>query len=52
MKRKMRELFRLNCHLLQQKQDLWVVMKRGFDRDTAEEIERVFIASLIDINGP
>jgi ribonuclease P protein component len=48
IKRKMRELFRLNQGLLanKQKYDFWVVIKKRFIKEDSQQIERLFIDSL------
>ncbi|MCK5057823.1 MAG: ribonuclease P protein component [Candidatus Aminicenantes bacterium] len=48
IKRKMRELFRLNQCLVDSKQkyDFWVVIKKRFVREDARKIEGLFIDSL------
>ena len=52
IKRKMRELFRLNHNLLQDKQkyDFWVVIRKRFFKEDTQEIERLFINSLKRLN--
>jgi len=48
IKRKMRELFRLNQGLVAsgQKYDFWVVIKKRFGKEDARQIDRIFIDSL------
>jgi ribonuclease P protein component len=50
MKRRMRENFRLHNRLLEQKHDLWVVIKERFDHSRSLEIEKIFVNALIEIN--
>ena len=50
MKRRLREIFRLHNQLVEKNHDLWVVMKKEFDRTQAHEIENVLINALIEIN--
>ena len=50
MKRRMKEIFRLHSQLVEKNFDLWVVMKKGFDRTQALEIENILINALIEIN--
>lgn len=47
----MKELFRLNQHLLGGHYDLWVVMKKEFNRDNSERIEKLFLNTLNEINN-
>lgn len=44
----MREFFRLNQGLVpsEQKYDFWVVIKKRFGKEDAQQIERLFIDSL------
>jgi len=51
IKRKMRELFRLNQDLITKKYDLWIVAKRRFNRKETKEVERLFLHSLKKINN-
>lgn len=52
IKRKMRELFRLNQNLLRDKQkyDFWVVIRKRFFKEDTQEIESFFINSLKRLN--
>ncbi len=49
IKRKMKEWFRLNSFLLGQPHDVWVSMKRGFDRGNAAQVEGLFLDALTKI---
>ncbi len=49
IKRKMKEWFRLNSFLLEQPYDVWVSMKKNFDRGNAALAERLFLDALIKI---
>ncbi len=49
IKRKMKEWFRLNGSRLQPPCDLWVSMKKGFDRGRAAEVEGLFLDALARI---
>ncbi len=49
IKRRMKELFRLNQHLLTSRHDLWIVVKKKFDQSNMSEIERLFVDALIRI---
>lgn len=49
IKRKMKEWFRLNRHLLADPYDLWVSMKNRFDRRNAAQVESLFLDALIKI---
>lgn len=51
IKRKMREFFRMNRHLVKKAHDLWIVTKSRFDRSSAAEVESLFIQSLEKVNG-
>ena len=42
----MKELFRLNQGLVGSKHDLWIVMKKRFDREQSAGIEQMFLESL------
>ncbi len=50
----MKEIFRLNQHLVKTKHDLWIVMKSKFDQDSSREAGQLFLTSLkkIDLNQP
>ena len=50
IKRKMKEWFRLNRHLLAGSYDLWVSMKNKFDRGSAVQAESLFLDALVKIN--
>jgi len=50
IKRKMREFFRLNQNLVDNKFDFWVVIKSGFNKENSLEIEQLFKNMLIKIN--
>jgi ribonuclease P protein component len=41
IKRKMKELFRANKHLVTGKHDLWIVMKSCFEKKNSREVEEV-----------
>lgn len=45
----MKELFRLNQHLVTSRYDFWIVMKKKFDQSNMPEIERLFVDALIRI---
>ncbi len=49
IKRRMKELFRLNQHLVTSRHDLWIVVKKKFDQSNMPEIERLFVDALIRI---
>jgi len=49
IKRKMKEWFRLNSFLLGQPHDIWVSMKRGFERGGAAQVEGLFLDALTKI---
>ena len=49
IKRKMKEWFRLNGFLLEQPHDVWVSIKKGFDRESAAGVEGLFLDALIKI---
>lgn len=49
IKRKMKEWFRLNRHLLGDPCDLWVSMKSRFDRRNAAQVENLFLDALVKI---
>lgn len=49
IKRKMKEWFRLNRHLLGDPYDLWVSMKKRFDRGSASQVESLFLDALVKI---
>ncbi len=51
IKRKMREFFRLNQHLVTEKHDLWIVAKGRFERKETREVEELFIQSMKKINS-
>ncbi len=38
IKRKMKELFRLNRHRVTENHDLWIVMKSRFNKENAKEV--------------
>jgi ribonuclease P protein component len=46
IKRKMKEWFRLNSFLLEPPCDVWVSVKRGFDRGSAARVEGLFLDAL------
>jgi len=46
IKRKMKEWFRLNGFLLEPPHDVWISMKRPFDRGRAAEVEGRFLDAL------
>ena len=50
IKRKMKELFRLNRFLLDDSYDLWISIKKRFDCRSAEQAESLFLDALIKIN--
>jgi len=47
----MRELYRQNNHLLKENHDLWILIKQKFTKPDSVEIEKIFIDSLLKING-
>jgi len=49
IKRKMKEWFRLNRSLLAEPHDLWVSVKKSFDRGHAAQVEGLFLDALIKI---
>jgi len=49
IKRKMKEWFRLNKHLLGDPCDLWISMKNKFDRGNAAQVESLFLDALVMI---
>ena len=49
IKRKMKEWFRLNRHLLADHHDLWISMKKKFDRGSAAQAESLFLDALVKI---
>jgi ribonuclease P protein component len=49
IKRKMKEWFRLNRFLLDDSYDLWISIKKGFDRCSAAQVESMFLDALIKI---
>jgi ribonuclease P protein component len=49
IKRKMKEWFRMNRFLLVEPYDLWVSMKKRFDRSDAARVEGLFLDALIKI---
>lgn len=49
IKRKMKECFRLNRFLLEDQYDLWVSMKKRFDRHNAAQAESLFLDALVKI---
>lgn len=51
IKRKMKEWFRLNARLLSPPHDVWVSMKKGFDRDSAPRVEGLFLDALAKVGG-
>lgn len=50
IKRKMKELFRLNQHLVNKHYDFWVIAKKKFDKSTADRVEELFLRSLKNID--
>jgi ribonuclease P protein component len=50
IKRKMKEVFRLNQQILRKKHDIWVVIKKRFNRNNSWEAEELFLKSLQNIN--
>lgn len=46
IKRKMKEWFRLNAFRLARPHDVWVSMKRGFDRGNAAAVQALFLDAL------
>ena len=50
IKRKMKELFRTNQSLVEEKHDFWISTKKRFDSANVQEIENIFVDSLIKIN--
>lgn len=51
IKRKMKEWFRLNSLMLQPPHDIWISMKRPFDRCRAAEVEALFLDALSRIRA-
>lgn len=51
IKRKMKEWFRLNSFLLEQPHDIWVSIKKGFDRENAAGVEGLFLDALARIRA-
>ena len=49
IKRKMKEWFRLNQFLLDDSYDLWISMKKRFDRSNAAQAESLFLDALVKI---
>jgi ribonuclease P protein component len=49
IKRKMKEWFRLNRFLLADSYDLWVSMKKRFERSNAAQAESLFLDALVKI---
>ncbi|MBN2399926.1 MAG: ribonuclease P protein component [Candidatus Aminicenantes bacterium] len=49
IKRKMKECFRLNRFLLEDSYDLWISVKKKFDRRNAAQAESLFLDALIKI---
>lgn len=49
IKRRMKEWFRLNGSLLQPPHDLWVSVKKPFDRGSAAQVEELFLDALARI---
>jgi len=49
IKRKMKEWFRLNRFLLTESYDLWISMKKKFDRGDAAQAEAQFLDALVKI---
>jgi len=45
----MKECFRLNRFLLEDSYDLWISMKKRFDRHSAAQAESLFLDALIKI---
>jgi hypothetical protein len=45
----MKECFRLNRFLLEDQYDLWVSMKKRFDRHNAAQAESLFLDALVKI---
>jgi ribonuclease P protein component len=50
IKRRMREIFRLNQHQIVNHFDIWLVMKKPFYRENADQIEYHFLKILHKIN--
>jgi ribonuclease P protein component len=50
IKRRMKELFRINQSLLNHPHDVWVSIKRPFDRGQAAAVETQYIDDLVKIN--
>jgi ribonuclease P protein component len=49
IKRKMTECFRMNQHLLPRGYDLWISVKKAFDRESGGKAEELFLAALAHI---
>ena len=45
----MKEIFRLNQHLVCSKYDFWIVMKKKFDKSHLDEIERLMKDAFVKI---
>ena len=45
----MKEWFRLNRFLLDDSYDLWISMKKGFERSNAAQAESLFLDALVKI---
>lgn len=50
IKRKMRELFRLNQGMLDENHDIWVISRKKFDPEQSEIIEKLFVDTINRIN--
>jgi ribonuclease P protein component len=46
IKRKMKEWFRLHAGLISPPHDVWVSMKKGFDRGSAARVQGLFLDAL------
>ena len=46
MKRKMKELFRLNIDKIKSNSDTWVLVKNKFDRNDEEKIDKLFFSCI------
>jgi len=51
IKRKMKEVFRVNQHLINKKHDIWVVIKKGFDRENNWQAAELLIKSMQNVSA-
>ena len=50
IKRRMRDLYSQNRGKLKEGHDLWILMKKNFSKPDSNEIEKIFIETLLKIN--